>query len=634
MIYSEVRDAVRALVTVDGNRHGVSKGLATYFDRMVRLGLIDLQSYIEQLRANHRDVFTQTDLIQEGAASSGAMPDGKIRDAYYITKGNCACVQRPLIPYPWANRNDLICGQSKLFGWRYFISIDPTASEFLIFPALTAGAELWLYWDGIKKTWADGDATRFTEEEAQAVAYYVKAHIAREVDKDLLLSASYMSDYIGDPNKVGLRTRLYLDWRKRAQAPSMDPSPQQALSQSCSTIDCCWSNAGVGCGFKDGFLYLKGDDDLWHKITLEDVDDVTQFKVGAGVEIETFDTCIVAKADGYLFSGGYFHLLDESTGAYIAITAADDPGTGTPIWSFLPQKGTVPFISLTAPFYELGNPCISVLNTDSKVFCPLTLVGNQLFPCGEFPTPQLYLAMEETSGDRIDSVNALHLPMTMGFEEAEETSAAGLIGNAARLGPAVLGNNTVRGFRSDWDDGPVAGLAYGGGSFEFLFWFKFNSQGSGPPNFCIATPVKYSGQNVANPDYESDDDKFSFLVTHSTGFGIKATITNHDDDSSAETATAEIIDTDWHMVRAFYDSSTNKVGLQIDQGEVLLSDSAVTPVDATAYGVLQIMQQVTIAAEASNDFQVDEYGLYPARLTDTQVALLYNSGSARTYPFA
>jgi hypothetical protein len=77
------------------------------------------------------------------------------------------------------------------------IAIDPLGYTFFVYPEVTEGWVLSLTWDGLKLDFQDGEETPFTEEAAGAVAEYVKAKIAREVDRDIGLHDSYMRSFQG-----------------------------------------------------------------------------------------------------------------------------------------------------------------------------------------------------------------------------------------------------------------------------------------------------------------------------------------------------------------------------------------------------------------------------------------------------
>src|ERR1051325_1994222 len=370
--YADFRTDVLSRLTVDQNRYGVSRGGAKFADQHIRAALLDLQSHIPQLRTGHRNVFKNVDGTEEGDASIGELPDrAKTRDAYFVTK-TCHCIRRPFVPYPWENRFDLFCGKPRIVGWQYFMTVDPFADKFIIYPKLTAMDEFWLYWDGVKGDYLDADVVRFGLEEAEAVGLFVKARICREVDKDLTMASSYWTSYAGGPGVLGIRTRLFSDWKQRGSPAPPATSPQAAVSNvcGCSSITCCWE--GGSCGFFEGFLYLLGPDELYHKITIAVVGDPgsAQFVIGEGIAAPTWDACVTASAAGYMVSGGYFHILNTTTGEFVSITLSGSRVSRAIV--FVPPQGELGSISTSAPGYRF-DPCLKVLNTDTGEFCPLDL---------------------------------------------------------------------------------------------------------------------------------------------------------------------------------------------------------------------------------------------------------------------
>jgi predicted phosphodiesterase len=103
-----------------------------------------------------------------------------------------------------------------------------------VYPKVESGTQVLVCWDGIKETFSAADEVPFDEQMAEAVATFVKAHIIREVDKDIALAREYMRDYTGDASQSGQRTRLYLNAKRRTEiAPSVaSPTPDA----ECSTL--------------------------------------------------------------------------------------------------------------------------------------------------------------------------------------------------------------------------------------------------------------------------------------------------------------------------------------------------------------------------------------------------------------
>ncbi len=370
--FAEFKSVCRDLVTVDGARHGVSLGSAKYFDRLVTAALLDLQSFIPQLREGHRKVFKDFDLTEEGEASLGTIPEGGlITDVYWVTR-TCHCIRRPVAPFPWEHRFELFCGKPRITGRQYFFAVSPFADEFVIFPKITDTSELWLYWNGTKGTFEDSDVVKFGDEEAQAVGYYVKSHIAREVDKDLVLAGSYWASYAGGPAMMGIRTRLHIDWQRRSQGPpvSTSPQPEKLDACDCGTIKCCFE--GADCGFgADGYFYLKNGSNLWHRITIAGDVGEEEFVIGAGIETPAWGECVSPSAEGYSFLGGWFAIKNSTTGNFVTLSFSGS-GAESAI-DFGTPKAEMASVSTIARGYRFS-PCLKILNTETGEFCSLNLL--------------------------------------------------------------------------------------------------------------------------------------------------------------------------------------------------------------------------------------------------------------------
>lgn len=365
MTWAEFKAACETLLTVDGSASRQTIG--GYNAIILRNGVSDLQRFIPQLRSNQRNTWRVKDVAQEGETSTGTLPDKAFPREAFIVKKTCPCNVFPLVPYQWEYRFDLICDKPRRHEWPYYISIDPSATEFMVYPKLQDDDELWIYWDGFKADYADGDPVRFGDEEALAVSYYMKSHITLEVDKDLQLRREYTRLYRGGDGEMGLRTKLFLDWKERGEVrkPIRPPDPSCATCSPCNQITCCWDYNCVTGAFAGGFWHLKHPTTgLWHKITISEETGAMGIKIYPAIEDTdciVFDDCVTAAAKGYMFSGGYFHLLNETTGKFIALSVIGAPGME--MITMEPQKGTIGHISQTAFGFRLES-CLELRNLD------------------------------------------------------------------------------------------------------------------------------------------------------------------------------------------------------------------------------------------------------------------------------
>ena len=191
--------------------HNRRHGIQTLIDRLMRAAVADLQRLIPYYQTDHVDLVSAATLTARGYCSAGVFPEGEV-NAVRVIKLNGATPDyanfRELTELPWASRWDAIAGS--LAYPTSGILIDPRVREYLVLPALTSTEVLEISWLGIKRDFADAEETPFDEDEADAVADYVKARIARQIDNDLQMAGSYENSY------RSARKALYLRYQGRA----------------------------------------------------------------------------------------------------------------------------------------------------------------------------------------------------------------------------------------------------------------------------------------------------------------------------------------------------------------------------------------------------------------------------------
>lgn len=232
MKWREFKEAVYDLITVDASRIGVE----AFIDRQIGLAVGDLQHYIEAYRQGHETTFDVEDATDEGFASTVNLPDGiYLREAYHVKVGN-SCVSRVLSKYPYSNRRDLVCGVVGIgcSGGNFQFAIDPGITKMWIYPRLVDGYRVVLVWDGKKFVFDDEDIVPFDLQAALAVAEWVKAKIAREVDRDVKLAASYMADYTAG------RSRIYREVLERTRLKDV-PSDARCVPGNANGGGSCYN---------------------------------------------------------------------------------------------------------------------------------------------------------------------------------------------------------------------------------------------------------------------------------------------------------------------------------------------------------------------------------------------------------
>ena len=82
--------------------------------------------------------------------------------------------------------------------------------------------KLYVYWTGIKQAYDDDDLVVYDDATAKAVSDYVKAHLNREVDKDIKLYDSYMKMYTKQ------RQELHRTWKDFNHTTALDHAQNQS----------------------------------------------------------------------------------------------------------------------------------------------------------------------------------------------------------------------------------------------------------------------------------------------------------------------------------------------------------------------------------------------------------------------
>jgi len=243
MTWSEFVAAVLVDLPVDRDRINVATGNPNYLTQQIQYAVIQIQQLIEFYRGPHETVYGQDDLVSDGLASVGSIPQGnqcRPLDAYYKKVGN-QCVSQPLWPYPWGNRYDLVCGNPRIVSCQFLMAIDPWGKQFTVFPSVGCNHQITLSWEGVKTAFADDDETPFDMDVVECVGLFAKAKIARLVDHDLAEHGSYMAEYV---RRRGL---LYSDSLERRRLALLADSPNQANKCANSLSTCCRDGSAGTC---------------------------------------------------------------------------------------------------------------------------------------------------------------------------------------------------------------------------------------------------------------------------------------------------------------------------------------------------------------------------------------------------
>lgn len=110
-------------------------------------------------------------------------------------------------PWPWEDRFALVTGKVAVNNNRGRYCIDPQGYTAYIYPAVYDTWLMSVWWDGLKLEFNPGDETPFDEMTAVAVAFYLKAQIALEVQERIDLFDTYMKEFHANKSLCWLRER-------------------------------------------------------------------------------------------------------------------------------------------------------------------------------------------------------------------------------------------------------------------------------------------------------------------------------------------------------------------------------------------------------------------------------------------
>jgi hypothetical protein len=199
MTWLTFKDAVLTLLTVDRSRLGAED----FIQQQIRYGVGDIQRLISYYRQGMRTVYTPSDatVSVDGFASIITLPIGShFREIYYVSQTNTKA-RRSLREYAFSTRHDLVAGVVNIGSigqwFRYAVDQRDGARSMWIYPAIVSGFQVEFIWDALlgrsvaAPNYPDSTEVPFDEPVQLLVAEWVKAKLAREVDRDLNLSRDY-----------------------------------------------------------------------------------------------------------------------------------------------------------------------------------------------------------------------------------------------------------------------------------------------------------------------------------------------------------------------------------------------------------------------------------------------------------
>lgn len=230
------------------------------------------------------------------------------------------------------------------------------------------------------------------------------------------------------------------------------------------------------------------------------------------------------------------------------------------------------------------------------------------------PEPDLWWPFEEAAGDFKDVVVG---PPDNSFERhlfgsgAVIDNGTGIVGNSVRLsnnpgvGTATITAHIMPTFT------PAQGLTV-------CSWTKWDVLSVAEVDFFTLPTMTFSADERIRVMFLNGRVQLSFIL-----FGVE---TVH-----ISTPFSPAIG-DWYFIRWHYNPVNSKFGLQIDDGAVIESVSTQAFLNLT-YNDYVFDCQLGDTSSHFGQWEIDETGLWTRKLTDAEVAFIYNSGNGRTYPF-
>lgn len=218
MKWSDFRQAVLDLITVDARRLGLEK----YVERLIVLGVDEIQYYVEYYRRGHVKVYHSDDATPDGETSKVKLPPGAFLRQFEMFGAADSKSRVPLDYYSYSNLEDLRNRRMATPGSALY-TVDPQNRFAWVAPALSEDRVLRVTFD-LKTAGSFGpdDETPFDEDMAFVVAEYMKWKITREVDRNLKIAADYKTSYLEG------RAKLFIQAKERGServVPSMASAP-------------------------------------------------------------------------------------------------------------------------------------------------------------------------------------------------------------------------------------------------------------------------------------------------------------------------------------------------------------------------------------------------------------------------
>jgi hypothetical protein len=234
MNWQEFNDQVRVFLIVDSERKG--RGVQENIDSLIVASVVDLQRYVPAIRLNQYKFYSDSTLVEPNPEDlhdvnsedidvhKGDFAMSNIRVKQIVvrrvpTDDNKQTTSHYYYPnsIPWESRFTLIDGGVTERTANIPGRITFGENKFWTGPKLREDEALYIYFEGEYRPVPMYRATEdeknapviFDEMEAKAVAGYVKAHLARDVDNDLQQYQAYMQMYQKERAQIFINRKEY-----------------------------------------------------------------------------------------------------------------------------------------------------------------------------------------------------------------------------------------------------------------------------------------------------------------------------------------------------------------------------------------------------------------------------------------
>ncbi len=235
MKWSEFKELVRTNLLVDADRKG--RGIQKYINQLMVSGVINLQDYIDAFKSRNINTFFPSDMF--------SVPTGRNSSEVEFSPTH-ATVESVIVSglfnddtserwysyvdvVPWSSRYSVTNGcptRTRAYSGRVTFG---DGRLYLCSP-LAEHEKLYVYWSGVKQKYEDDDLVIYDDASAKAVSDYIKAHLNREVDKDVAMYESYMKMYSKQ------RQELHRVWKNYNNTTAIDHASNQSTGISEFTV--------------------------------------------------------------------------------------------------------------------------------------------------------------------------------------------------------------------------------------------------------------------------------------------------------------------------------------------------------------------------------------------------------------